>query len=283
MSKTNIILLNEKNETAKEISIKSPKNFEDLKNLIIENFQNLPKYFYIFYKKGDKKINIINNEDYKKSNEILFICPIILENTLSFGNITTFCRKSKNMILESCIEDISLDNNTSKIIQIEKEKDIEEKNNRIKQLEKEIEEKNKIIANNIEKTIDILNSIYNAINNINLKRVPKDNEKNLSHITKDFSSNNRNDVIDKISKLILNDIDKIKQYIHNNNEINKEDNDYTIKISKTEFKKNEKNEEFNISLEKNSKTEIKTKLPYSCILRIDKKYNDISYDNLKKE
>ncbi len=283
MSKTNIILLNEKNETAKEISIKSPKNFEDLKNLIIENFKNLPKYFYIFYKKGDKKINIINNEDYKKSNEILFICPIILENTLSFGNRTTFYRKSKNMILESCIEDISLDNNTSKIIQIEKEKDIEEKNNRIKQLEKEIEEKNKIIANNIEKTIDILNSISNAINNINLKRVPKDNEKNLSHITKDFSSNNPDDVIDKISKLILNDIDKIKQYIHNNNEINKEDNDNTIKISKTEFKKNEKNEEFNISLEKNSKTEIKNKLPYSCILRIDKKYNDISYDNLNKE
>ena len=283
MSKTNIILLNEKNETAKEISIKSPKNFEDLKNLIIENFKNLPKYFYIFYKKGDKKINIINNEDYKKSNEILFICPIILENTLSFGNRTTFYRKSKNMILESCIEDISLDNNTSKIIQIEKEKDVEEKNNRIKQLEKEIEEKNKIIANNIEKTIDILNSIYNAINNINLKRVPKDNEKNLSHIIKDFSSDNPNDVIDKISKLILNDIDKIKQYIHNNNAINKEDNDNTIKISKTEFKKNEKNEEFNISLEKNSKTEIKTKLPYSCILRIDKKYNDISYDNLNKE
>ena len=73
--KMDLFLLNELNNIIEEKNFNRPKSFQELKNLINKNFNNITQSYIIFYQsKENKEIEINNNEDYKScSNDILFI------------------------------------------------------------------------------------------------------------------------------------------------------------------------------------------------------------------
>ena len=76
-NKLTISLLDDFNNIIEKISYIKPNNFDELVIIINKNFKNLPKNYNIYYKSESNKDTIINNNDeYKASNNILFIKEI---------------------------------------------------------------------------------------------------------------------------------------------------------------------------------------------------------------
>ena len=311
MSKNiNVIFLDEK-------TIALPDNLNDLKIIAKNQFDN----FDIFYKKnGTEEIKIDNDENYKtyaSSNENLklFIRKIgtVLQKSNEKDNLKPI---KKSLLLENndnkaksqTSENPSQKNNEqSNIIEKkseeykniikQKENIIEKINGEKKELEKKIEEKNNIIHQIIN---DFIN-IYNAINSIGSIIQPSDSNQNMdmnniiNQISNDYI-NILNNNFQMISNKIFGELEKIRQYtIHNlnNNNINqnimnKANNDNNKINKKIECTGNEKKREKEKMLSLiQSKTDVKPKknknLPYSCIPRQDKNYQDISFDTLNKK
>ena len=71
--KINLLLLDDSNNLIEEKFINKPDNYYILLDIIKEEFRQLPKNYNIFYQLENEQIHINNNEEYKKSKEILFI------------------------------------------------------------------------------------------------------------------------------------------------------------------------------------------------------------------
>jgi hypothetical protein len=122
------------------------------------------------------------------------------------------------------------------------------------------------------------------MNNI-IKQISNDGINNINIVNNIFQtiSNNIFSELNKIRHYIINNLNNnninqnIKNNVNNdNNKINKK-NKYIGNVKKREKDKI-------LSLLIQSKTDFKPKitknLPYSCVLRQDRKYQDISFDNL---
>ena len=172
----------------------------------------------------------------------------------------------------------------------QKENLIEKINGEKKELEKKIEEKNNII----QQIFKVLINIYNTINSIGSINHPSNSNQNMdmNNIIKQISNDNINNIniVNNISQNISNNIfselNKIRYIIQNI--MNKVNNDNNKLNKKTESLGNQKRGENKQILSLiQSKTDFKPKitknLPYSCVLRQDKKYQDISFDNLNQK
>ena len=320
MSKNiNIIFFDENKIKKKEIKIERPKNFNELFNSVNDNLSKITKleHFNILYKKNEtEEIKIDNDEGYKSyisSNGDLIVRIIkpedtifqknndegksasikketLLENKDNILNSSKTCINLQKKFEENNIKEKKIGDNTD--IMNQKGNVIEENNDKTKQLEKKIEEKNNII----QKILNIFFKIYNEINSIGSIILPSDsNQKNdMDSLIKQISIddiNNVNNITEMISNNIFCEIEKFKQYTNNylnkpnQSLMNEVNNDYKYK---TEYTKNEKRgEKEKILSLLQSKTEFKQKkpknLPYSCILRQDKNFQDISYDNLNQK
>ena len=300
----NIILLGENNQTIEEKPIKKPNNYKDLINIIGQELKipNISLY-EIFYEKSnieEKKIG--NEDDYKLSNEKIFIRPLKKVNKISNKNNDDASNKGINNV-ESNPQNKNEDNNKKENektlnegnnILKQRETIIKEKNEIIKQLEKKIEEKNKII----QKITNILNNIYDSVNNIgSLFHPPISNQNmNILDMNKQLSIddiNYMNNLIENMQKEIFEVLEKIKESainIRNTNTKPKKEEYNNNKNNKTELKGNgKKKEKEKESILSNGqcKTELKPNpkknLPYSCIPRQDEKYQDLSFDNLNEK
>jgi len=79
--KINLCLLDNLNNIIGEIYIIKPRMLSELFDIITKNFKNLSENYNIFYLSENNNEIIINNDnEYKLSNEILFIREIIIEN-----------------------------------------------------------------------------------------------------------------------------------------------------------------------------------------------------------
>ena len=77
MSKISIFLLDNINNTKEEANIKKPKNYGGLLNELKNNFKDLPDYYETFIvDKNNEEIEINNDENYNKIEDILFIREI---------------------------------------------------------------------------------------------------------------------------------------------------------------------------------------------------------------
>ena len=276
-------ILYKKNET-EEIKI---DNDEGYKSYISSN--------------GDLIVRIIKPEDtiFQKNNDEGKSASIkketLLENKDNILNSSKTCINLQKKFEENNIKEKKIGDNTD--IMNQKGNVIEENNDKTKQLEKKIEEKNNIIHQIIN---DFIN-IYNAINSIGSIIQPSDSNQNMdmnniiNQISNDYI-NILNNNFQMISNKIFGELEKIRQYtIHNlnNNNINqnimnKANNDNNKINKKIECTGNEKKREKEKMLSLiQSKTDVKPKknknLPYSCIPRQDKNYQDISFDTLNKK
>ena len=305
MSKNiNVIILDEK-------TIALPDNLNDLKIIAKQQFDN----FDIFYKKnGTEEIKIDNDENYKtytSSNENLNLFIRKIDTVIEKNN-----EKDNLKLLKECIQ---LENNNIKKKsqtyvnpsqknneqnnEIEKKTEeyknlIEKLNGEKKELEKKIEEKNNII----QQIFKVFINIYNTINSIRSIFQPSDNNQNMdmNNIIKQISNDGINNInivnnnFQTISNKIFFELNKIKQYIMNNlnnnninqnimNNVNNDNNKINKKIEYTGNQKiGEKDKKLSLL---QSKTDIKPKKkkPYSCVLRQDNNYHDISFDNLNQK
>jgi hypothetical protein len=74
MAEIYVALVDDFNSVIEESKLRKPQNYYELLDSIKDKFKNLPGHFKIFYKSIDNKITAINNnEEYKLSNDILFI------------------------------------------------------------------------------------------------------------------------------------------------------------------------------------------------------------------
>ena len=316
MSKNiNAIFLYEKTKTTS-----LPNNFKDLKSFIKNHFDGFDNFDIFYKKNGKEEIKIDNDENYRtytSSNENLklFIREIgtVLQEDNEKDNLNSIKEslqlenndnKTKN---QTCVissqknkeQNNLIEKKTEEYKNIIKQKEIliEKINGEKKELEKKIEEKNNIIQQifnafiKINNTINIIGSIYQPSNNnqnIDMNNI-------INQISNDGINNTNivNNIFQTISNNIFSELNKIRNYIMNNlnnNNINQNImnnvNNHNNKINKkNEYtgneKKREKDKIFSLI---QSKTEFKTKttknLPYSCVLRQDRKYQDISFDNL---
>ena len=103
MSKIDVFLLDNSNNTKEEILIMKPINYQELLIQLKANFKNIKEYFEIFIlDKNNKEIKIDNEEKYKKIEDILFIREInkmILEQSIFDINYNKLS-ESKQEILD---------------------------------------------------------------------------------------------------------------------------------------------------------------------------------------
>ena len=101
--KINLCLLDNLNNIIEEIYIIKPRMLSELFDIITKNFKNLSENYNIFYLSENNNERIINNDnEYKLSNEILFIREIIIENMEKsmFENNYNKLSQSKQEILD---------------------------------------------------------------------------------------------------------------------------------------------------------------------------------------
>ena len=101
--KINLCLLDNLNNIIEEIYIIKPRMLSELFDIITKNFKNLSENYNIFYLSKNNNERIINNDnEYKLSNEILFIREIIIENMEKsmFENNYNKLSQSKQEILD---------------------------------------------------------------------------------------------------------------------------------------------------------------------------------------
>lgn len=256
---TDFIIYFDDNNQLKEINIENPNSYEDLIKILFE------KEYTIFYKSDGKEKNIQSNEEFQKSNKKLFIRPKkLLEKTETI-----------------------LPNND---IQKPTPEDTFEDNNKVIQLEKEIEKKNEIIKNNkkyISKSFNIFKDILNKMKEIDKLINPTNNNeiKGFNNILSSEDSIQKS--IDDLSNVILKDLENFKQYtiinsnknLINEDKINKNEGNKPKKVikNKTEIKRKDKFHSTKIS-----EVPMNENPPYSCIPRIVGG-QDISYDKLGKK
>ena len=273
MSETIKIVLidnNNKNKYLEEIEIERPKTLDDLRSKLKKKMKNFPDYFNLFYKSDDKEINIQNNEEYQLSkNNILFIC----QNNPEEHAGTLYNKNINNTLLENKKEENLIEDNDQTILS----------KNENKKIKKIIEENNKFI----EATILFFKSIYKRLKEIDLLINNTKNNK-LENLIKNLSQEIILKSYDEISKIILEEMDIIYQYINNKliiNSINGE-NTNENKKEKTRIKKSQSSNKKKIIAESKDKSIslVKTsEMPYSCIPRINKNFMDISYDKYGPE
>ena len=77
MSKIDIFLLDNSNNTKEEVNIIKPRSYQELLKQIKQKFQQIPKFYEIFiFDNNNIEIKINNEEKYKVINDILFIREI---------------------------------------------------------------------------------------------------------------------------------------------------------------------------------------------------------------
>ena len=109
MSKIDIFLLDNSNNTKEEIIIIKPINYQELLKKIKEKFKNIKEYFEIFIlDKNNKEIKIDNEDKYKNIEDILFIREFnknILEQSIFDINYNKLSESKREMLDEkyNCI------------------------------------------------------------------------------------------------------------------------------------------------------------------------------------
>ena len=90
MSRIDIFLLDNLNNTKVEVNMIKPKTYQELLNQLRNGIKNLPKYYEIYIiGKNNEEIKINNEEKYKSIEEFLFIREInqnILDESLFARN-----------------------------------------------------------------------------------------------------------------------------------------------------------------------------------------------------
>ena len=76
MSKISIFLLDDSNNTIREESLIKPKSFQDLKKILKTKLENLQECYEVFIINKNNEEEKINNENYDKIEDILFIRKI---------------------------------------------------------------------------------------------------------------------------------------------------------------------------------------------------------------
>ena len=76
MSKIDIFLLDDLNNTNEELNIEKPNSFQDLINVLKSKLKKLPELYEIFIIDKNNKEEIINDEKYNIIGDILFIRKI---------------------------------------------------------------------------------------------------------------------------------------------------------------------------------------------------------------
>ena len=72
--KIDIYLLDNSNNPYEEINLKKPNSYQELLTQLKQKSKNLPEIFTIFYfSDNNQEISITNNEEYKRSKDILFV------------------------------------------------------------------------------------------------------------------------------------------------------------------------------------------------------------------
>lgn len=260
MSKNIILYFLDDNKQTKKINIEKPNSYEELIKILFE------KKYIIYYKSDGEEKNVQNNDEFKKSDNILFIRP-----------------KEK--------EEPSLPKNNNNIPNIAPE-DITEDNNKIKQIDKENEKENELIENNKKymiNTFDFFKKILNQIkeideliipnNNNEIKKLKLNNELSSDYIQKNF---------DDISNIIYKEFENFKQYAlkNSNNKLINEDKSNKKEFNKPKIPMNSKTEikpKPKVKYDSSKISEISKNKIYSCIPRIEIGKPDISHDKLGKE
>jgi len=76
MSRVDIFLLDDSNNSKEEINIIKPKSYKELLIQLRLKLKNIPEYFEIFIIDNNKEIKINNEDKYKIIKDILFIREI---------------------------------------------------------------------------------------------------------------------------------------------------------------------------------------------------------------
>ena len=102
MSRINIFLVDNLNNIKEEKNIIKPRTYRDLTIQLKQNLNNMPDYYEIYLlDKNNKKININNEEIYKKIEDVLFIKGInkdILEQSMFEINYDKLSESKQNIL-----------------------------------------------------------------------------------------------------------------------------------------------------------------------------------------
>ena len=240
MSKIDIFLLDNSNNTKDEINIIKPDNYKELLKQISQKMKYMPKYYEIFiFDKNNKEIKIINDRTYIKIVDILFIREIdknILEQSLFEinYNILSESRQEKLDDIYNCILCTTLIKNENPYLCYKCQKIFHEKC--LKDWDKKCKSQNKVFEcpncrnklqlekwnkklnyeDNRKESAYIMNKIkeYKLNNNMN-KNINIIKEKKINELKE--NENNQNELIKNYEKYILkakeilkNIIDKVK-------------------------------------------------------------------------
>ena len=234
MSKIDIFLLDNSNNTKDEINIIKPDNYKELLKQISQKMKYMPKYYEIFiFDKNNKEIKIINDRTYIKIVDILFIREIdknILEQSLFEinYNILSESRQEKLDDIYNCILCTTLIKNENPYLCYKCQKIFHEKC--LKDWDKKCKSQNKVFEcpncrnklqlekwnkklnyeDNRKESAYIMNKIkeYKLNNNMN-KNINIIKEKKINELKE--NENNQNELIKNYEKYIL----KTKEILKN--------------------------------------------------------------------
>ena len=234
MSKIDIFLLDNSNNTKDEINIIKPDNYKELLKQISQKMKYMPKYYEIFiFDKNNKEIKIINDRTYNKIVDILFIREIdknILEQSLFEinYNILSESRQEKLDDIYNCILCSTLIKNENPYLCYKCQKIFHEKC--LKDWDKKCKSQNKVFEcpncrnklqlekwnkklnyeDNRKESANLLNKIkeYKLNNNMN-KNINIIKEKKINELKE--NENNQNELIKNYEKYIL----KTKEILKN--------------------------------------------------------------------
>ena len=234
MSKIDIFLLDNSNNTKDEINIIKQDNYKELLKQISQKMKYMPKYYEIFiFDKNNKEIKIINDRTYNKIVDILFIREIdknILEQSLFEinYNILSESRQEKLDDIYNCILCSTLIKNENPYLCYKCQKIFHEKC--LKDWDKKCKSQNKVFEcpncrnklqlekwnkklnyeDNRKESAYIMNKIkeYKLNNNMN-KNIKIIKEKKINELKE--NENNQNELIKNYEKYIL----KTKEILKN--------------------------------------------------------------------